>query len=57
METYPVAIPYSQALRFATDCGVADAFLLEYGSALSWVGCYIDAGELMGFIEDQMAVS
>ena len=57
MNSYPLAVSYSEALRFATYCGVADAFLLEYGSALSWVDCYIDAGELMEFVEDQMAVS
>ena len=53
----PLAVSYSDALRFATYCGVIDAFLLEYGSEINWVDCYIDAGELMTFVEDQMAFS
>jgi hypothetical protein len=55
--SYPLAVSYTEALRFATYCGVTDAFLLEYGSELSWIDCHIDVGELMAFVEDQMAVS
>ena len=54
METYPVMVPYSQALQFATECTVGDEFLNEYGSALNWVHSMIDMGELFVFIENKL---
>ena len=47
----PQQIPYTQALRFAEHCLVADEFLQEYGSALLWQNCMIDTGELMAFVD------
>jgi len=54
MSTYPVMIPYSQALSFATDCTVGVEFIDTYGSAIRWQHCLIDMGELMAFIEDKL---
>jgi hypothetical protein len=49
--TMPTTLNYSEALQFAQYCYVADEFLNEYGSAIRWVNCKIDAGELMSFID------
>ena len=54
MSTYPVMIPYSQALMFATDCTVGVEFIDTYGSAIRWIDSLIDMGELMAFIEDKL---
>ncbi len=54
MTTYPVEIPYNQALQFATDCTVGVEFIESYGSAIRWTDCLIDLGELMAFIESKL---
>lgn len=49
--SYPLVIPYSQALNYALQCNVGEAFLTQYGSAIQWTDCYIDVGELMAFVD------
>jgi hypothetical protein len=48
-------LTYTQALDFAAGCLVADEFLAEYGSAVRWVHCSIDLGELFAFIDNCLA--
>jgi hypothetical protein len=48
-------LSYSEALDFATGCLVGDEFLAEYGSAVRWVNCTIDLGELFAFIDNCLA--
>jgi hypothetical protein len=40
-------VPYATALRAARLHGLASDFITLYGSALSWVSCGVDAGELL----------
>ena len=48
-------LSYSEALDFAVGCLVGDEFLAEYGSAVRWVNCTIDLGELFTFIDNCLA--
>jgi hypothetical protein len=45
-------LSYFEALDFAAGCLVAEEFLAEYGSAVRWVHCSIDLGELFAFIDN-----
>jgi hypothetical protein len=45
-------LTYTQALDFAAGCLVVEEFLAEYGSAVRWVDCSIDLGELFAFIDN-----
>lgn len=53
----PQSLNYNEAFRFAEYCYAAEEFLQEYGSAIRWRDCMIDAGELLTFVENVVCKS
>ena len=53
----PQTLTYTEALTFAQYCYALEEFLQEYGSAIRWKDCMIDAGELLTFVENVICKS
>ncbi len=51
----PETISYPEAFNYAVNCELGVEFLNTYGSAIRWVGCPVDTGEFLNWIDEMFA--